>query len=502
MSNPRERRLRQQACIVADGRLRCLIRQEKSNHPCAQRKPEIDNGNMMHVKDPSEELSSAPQAELPANCARATTVAAEPGSKSTSKSLLSSGLRNGIALFDQALVSGTRFTTTFIIGRVCGPDALGNYSLAFTFLILISCLQQALLGQPYTVYGNRLDGKRRARLAGSVLMHYVLLSLVSMVGLSIAATVIFAGVGPPQLFSILLVLIAVNAFSLLWELGRWFAYAHLKLGSVVAMDFTIAVLQIGGILVLAGLGWLNVKSAYLMIGVACGLVGLSWLILNRKQFVIRRKAIRTDWRRNWSLGRWLAASQVTGVLHGHVMNWTLAFMVGTFATGVFVAGESIVLLSNPIILGIGNLLCAETAQAYTQGGKSRVKKVTIRAAGLMMAAMAVLYVVLVLASDELIWLFYGEQYEGTGRFVAVLAACTFAWAITAAVSKGLLAIEKSDIIFRGSLFGFAVTLVLGFLLVPGWETLGAAWALLCGSVASAAFQSIAFLWWSKSRTVI
>lgn len=410
------------------------------------------------------------------------------------KPLVKSGLRNGLALFDQALVSGTRFATTIVVGRVCGPDELGNYSLAFAFLILISCLQQALLGQPYTIYGNRLEGKRRAMLAGSVLVHYIILSILAMVGLSLVATVIWSGVGPPQMFSVLLVLIAVNSFSLLWELGRWFAYAHLKLVKVVTMDFAVAVFQIGGILLLAWLGWLNIRTAYLMIGVACGLVGISWLILNRKDFIIRRSAILKDWSRNWSLGWWLAASQVTGVVHGHAMNWMLALMVGTFATGVFVAGESIVLLSNPIILGIGNLLCAETAQAYARGGKAQVKKVTIRAAGLMIGAMALLYVVLVVASDRLIWLFYGAEYEGTGRFVVVLAACTFAWAITAAVGKGLLAIERSDIVFRGSLFGLVVTLALGLPMVASWETLGAAWALLCGSFASAALQTVAFLW--------
>jgi glycosyltransferase involved in cell wall biosynthesis/O-antigen/teichoic acid export membrane protein len=410
------------------------------------------------------------------------------------KPFVKSGLRNGLALFDQALVSGTRFATTIIVGRVCGPNELGIYSLAFAFLILISCLQQALLGQPYTIYGNRLEGKRRAMLAGSVLVHYVVLSILAMVGLSLAAAVNWAGVGPPQLFSVLLILVAVNSLSLLWELGRWFAYAHFKLVKVVMMDFAVAVFQIGGILLLAWLGWLTIGTAYLMLGIASGLVGISWLILNRKDFIIRRKSIWKDWSRNWALGWWLAASQVTGVFHGHAMNWMLALMVGTYATGVFVAGESIVLLSNPIILGIGNLLSAETAQAYARGGKAQVKKVTIRAAAWMVGAMAPLYVVLVMASDALIWLFYGAEYEGTGRFIVVLAACTFAWAITAAVGKGLLAIERSDIVFRGTLAGLVVTLALGLPLVSSWEAIGAAWALLFGSFACAALQSIAFIW--------
>ena len=40
-----------------------------------------------------------------------------------------------MALVDQALVSGTRFLATIIVGRCCGPRELGTYSLAFSLLV-------------------------------------------------------------------------------------------------------------------------------------------------------------------------------------------------------------------------------------------------------------------------------------------------------------------------------------------------------------------------------
>ncbi len=405
-----------------------------------------------------------------------------------------SGLRNGLALFDQALVSGTRFATTILVGRICGPSELGIYSLAITFLILISCLQQALIGQPYTVYSNRLEGRQKAMLAGSVLIHYLLISIFGMVVLSLGSLVVFMGVGPARLAPVLLVLAAVIPFSLLWELGRWFAFAHIKLAHAVALDFGVAVLQVGGLFIIGSQGWLTAATAYVMVGVGCGLVGLCWLFLTRKNFVINLRAVWLDWKKNWALGRWLAASQVMGVLNGQASVWMLALLVGSFATGLFVAGESIVLLSNPIILGIGNLLCGETAVAYARGGKAEVKRVTFRAAWLMLGSMVLLYLFLVFAADELIWLFYGEQYMEAGEFVAVLAICTFAWAVTAAVGKGLLAIERSDIVFRGTWVGLVVTVIFGLPMVSGAQTFGAAWALLIGSFACAAVQCSAFLW--------
>src|SRR3954471_14828370 len=65
------------------------------------------------------------------------------------------------ALVDQALVSGTRFLTTIIIGRYCGAADLGTYSLAFSLLILGGCFQEAIVTTPYAVLGQRL--RRRSR---------------------------------------------------------------------------------------------------------------------------------------------------------------------------------------------------------------------------------------------------------------------------------------------------------------------------------------------------
>src|SRR5437764_1423163 len=97
---------------------------------------------------------------------------ARPGPISAAgKRLLGAGtLLVVLAMVDQGVVSAARFGTNVVIGRVCGKEELGLYALGFSVLLLVVCAQEALVTTPYTVFGNRLAGTRRAARAGSALL--------------------------------------------------------------------------------------------------------------------------------------------------------------------------------------------------------------------------------------------------------------------------------------------------------------------------------------------
>src|SRR4051812_40178661 len=82
--------------------------------------------------------------------------------------------RGGLALVAQALVSGMNFGTSLLVGRFAGPDELGVYSLGFTLVVVAMSFQDSLVSSPYTVYGNRLEGEDRSRLAGAALAQLVM----------------------------------------------------------------------------------------------------------------------------------------------------------------------------------------------------------------------------------------------------------------------------------------------------------------------------------------
>ena len=158
-----------------------------------------------------------------------------------------------LSLLDQAVVSGTSFITTLLIGRICGAEELGIYSLAFTLIVLGTNLQTAVFSMPYTIYGNQLSGNARYEYAGSVLMHCLILMAVSSISLALAAIGLTVLRPEGQHSLVIWILVGAMPLLLLREFVRRFAFAHLRIRVVLALDSIAAAIQLAGL-------WLLVKN--------------------------------------------------------------------------------------------------------------------------------------------------------------------------------------------------------------------------------------------------
>ena len=63
----------------------------------------------------------------------------------------SDALSTLVAVFDQAMISGTNFVTAIIIGRCCGAETLGIYSLVAAAMAMVIGLQDQLITAPYVL---------------------------------------------------------------------------------------------------------------------------------------------------------------------------------------------------------------------------------------------------------------------------------------------------------------------------------------------------------------
>lgn len=390
-----------------------------------------------------------------------------------------------LALVDQAAVSGTNFFTGVMIGRFCGPDELGIYALGLSLATLIVEGHGSLVASPYTVYGNRLEGRARDEYAGSVLGHHGLLTCLAVACLLVAGVVVSAGIGPAGLARLIWVLAGVIAFILLREFGRRMSFAHLNVSTALAIDLVVSSIQVVGIVLLAAAGALSACTAYAVIGLGCAVAGIGWFALSHRKFVVKRERISVDLRRNWSLGRWVFAERTTGTLRHSINPWLLALLIGETATGTFSACKAVILASNPFVLGVGNVLTARTAQAFSTGGVEELRHVVRKAGFLFAVTMSVFCSLIAIFGGYVVVLLYGSRYAGHGYTVAVLAAATLAWTMAHPFACGLLAMERSDDTFKVRLLALSTAVVVSPVLILSLGILGAAYALLTGNLVAA-----------------
>lgn len=402
-----------------------------------------------------------------------------------------------LALTDQAVVSGTRFVTTLVIGRLCGPTELGAYTLAFGWLVLIAALQESLITLPYTVFGNRLSPRRRATAAGSAIVHYVMLSLACTAGFALAAASLAFAANMSGLWSVAAALAVTMPMILLLELARKMAFAHLNLGRALIVDVFAATFWLAGLALLYALGWLSAATAYLAIGGGCAIAGSAWIWSRRHELSFKRAQIARDLRRNWQFGRWVFATQMTSVARGYAIPWALALVHGTPAVGILSAYEAVLLVCNPLLLAAGNLLLPNISQAFAQGRGTAVRRVVARATLILTLAVAALSAVLFFAGETIVTRLFGDDYNGHGLLMTLLALAMPLEALGLSAGSGLCAIERPRVNFLASLTGLLVALAVAAAMLRGFGATGAAAAMLAGKLTVSLIQCAAF--WHFTR---
>lgn len=397
-----------------------------------------------------------------------------------------------VALVDQALVSGTRFLATIIVGRYCGPRELGTYSLAFSLLVLGGCFQEAIVTTPYAVLGQRLRRRSRATYAGAVARMHIMAALGSaLVLLSLALVGFIFHIR--TLPTVALVLAVTLPCSLAIEFVRRFSLAELNVKLAALLDAAVTGIQLILLILLARLKWLDARIALLVVGIAYVIPAICWWSLFGKSRMRSGASTTPYWRRNWTLGRWLVASQVMAVIHGFMPAWLLALLVGTNATGEFVAYLNLALLANPLIFAIGNLLTPRAAHALAHGGLPAAQKLVLRVLLYFVALMAVFALGLSIAGHTIVQFIYGHSFDGSAKVAGLLGLTAIMWAISATCASGLIALGRPRWSFVASCVGSVVTTLSIVLLAPGWTVYGATLGILMGSGTAAAVHLWAFI---------
>src|SRR5436190_23162028 len=89
------------------------------------------------------------------------------------RELMASSLlqKSGLSVLDQAVVSGTSFATSVLLGRCASQGELGVYYLALSAVYFARGVQEQLVSAPYMIYCSRKEGRALAEYAGSTLIH-------------------------------------------------------------------------------------------------------------------------------------------------------------------------------------------------------------------------------------------------------------------------------------------------------------------------------------------
>ena len=393
--------------------------------------------------------------------------------------------KSALSVFDQAVVSGTSFLTSVILGRMCAVEELGIYYLALSIVYFVRGIQEQLVSAPYMIYCGRREGAALASFAGSSLVHQCVLLLTTCLILAVLAPL---GVLPGGLQAAIWLLVGAIPLLLIREYIRQLLFAHLEMRAAVALDVAVAILQLAGLSALSSLGALSLTTTLGVLAAAAGIPAAWWFLTKRHAMLVSLRAALADFLHNWTFARWALASQLLACTTPYVMPWVVALTHGEAQTGTLGACSTLVGLSNMFMMGLCNFLSPKAARAFASGGLTELQAV-LRKTGLLFAtSLGAICLVGFTFGEQIAIAVYGPQFHGTGWIIGVLSLSVLANSMGVTAGNGLWAMERPHANFVADLFSLCVVIVATISLVPMFGPLGAALATLCGTSSDAAVR--------------
>ncbi len=396
-------------------------------------------------------------------------------------------------LVDQGIVSVTSFAAAAIVGRVCGSDQLGVYSLAVSLFWLVAGIPNALVWTPYTSRAPKLNGETRQNYAGSALIHMMFVALL------IAASFVVIGLVPwPSLSAngwFLPMCVALAPFIVLMMLRehlRRMLFAHMKTPGLLLIDVPIATLQLGAILLLANSGRLSFASALMAMALPC-LWCCAWLVRYREYFRMSRQHVRSDWIANFQFGRWLLMVSIAWLLGDASFRWLVGWLHGLTELGQFSAALSTVMFVNPIMLTVQNLTRSIFANGLAKGNLEDLKTMTFKATWQIAWIFGLLFCGLALGGGRLVQIFFGSEFSDLSWVVASLCLGLYVHVLNIPVDAALSALRNGQAMLLASVVRLALILATGVPLIAWYGSLGVGAALAIGSLGAVVLQWNLFL---------
>ncbi|WP_166824813.1 lipopolysaccharide biosynthesis protein [Thalassoroseus pseudoceratinae] len=402
--------------------------------------------------------------------------------------------KGACAIMDQAVTSAGRFISTILVGRACGVEGLGLYSLGISVAMITLAAQHSLITAPYTVYLHKRSSQReRSSYAGSMLIAWLTLAcVIGTLFLTTSATIphLHADSTYTKLFAVLA--LGVPAL-LLREFARQLTFANSQFKTALLFDSVTAFLQVIALLILTTTNRLSPIGAWWAIISVYSLTSAVWLLHRRGSINLRYSEFWSDLKQNWSIGRWDLASNVFMTSQLYLMHWCLAWSVGVQETGVYAACATVLLFANPLVMGISNFIMPMISRTLCNDGLQAMTRVVLRATLVLGTIMLSFSAVAILMGPMILQILFQIDSNNTHRIViALLAANATIGAFGIAPEWALLALEKPQVTFRAACIGLATTGLAAVTMIQAWGVVGAALGLLLGTLLSVSYIWMAY----------
>jgi len=385
--------------------------------------------------------------------------------------------KGGLAITDQALISGSNFLVSILLARWLVPEQYGAYAVAFGFFLLLSLVYGALVLEPMAVFGGSSYRNSLRGYLGSLLWIHITMSAAIAAVFGITALGAWKISHESGLAGALAGVTIASPCVLLFWLARRTFYLELSPAKAATGALIYFAVSAGGLFLLFRKALLSPFSAFVLIGAAALGTGVYLLALLRGEL---RHAPFTNtvgqvWRRHWNYGRWALLSCVASWIPAYIYYPLLSSFAGMARSGELKALMNFTLPVEQVKTALGLLFLPYAASVLEREGRRSAgalsRRMTLVAVGVAVAYWGVM----LWLRQPVFHLLYSGRYSDVAHLLPIVALGSIAWCGSFGSAIALRAMESPSSVFTAFSLATVASLVVGIPATWAYGVTGAIW---------------------------
>jgi O-antigen/teichoic acid export membrane protein len=388
-------------------------------------------------------------------------------------------VKGGLAVVDQALVTGSNFALSVLLARWLTPLQYGAYAVGFSVFVLVGMLYQALLLEGMSVFGASVFRTCLRRYLKSMLsLHLVVASAIAL--LLAAAAGVALKIAPASGLPGALAGIAVaTPLILLFWLAKRAFYLQLTPGPSTVGAFVYCAIIVAGLFWIDRRGLVSPFSAFALMGLSA--FGTSIFLFAHLKLRLPRDTtaptLSETWRRHWKYVRWAVLAEFT--------KWVPAYifypLLSSFR-GIAQAGELRALMNfNAAIFqtyaALSSLLLPYAARVFARDGRPGTIALAKRIALGFVSGGLLYWGVLLALQGPIFHVLYSGRYMELAGLLPVVALSSLFWSASLGPADALRAMESSGSVLAAVCVSSSIALAVGIPLTWFLGLRGAIWSM-------------------------
>jgi len=398
------------------------------------------------------------------------------------------------SLADQAFSVGGLFLVNVMLARTQSKEEYGMFALSYSVYTFLSGLHNAVILEPYTVYGSGRYRKRFAEYVSLMARSNAVVAIV-LTGCLLLASRLFGGFAPHSNPRALLGLALTAGILLSGSFMRRAFYVKGRAALAAQASCVFFICVACGLLFSAHFHVLNSFSVFMILAlgwIAAGACFAGQLSTPKP----RRAFLQSEpryWQEHWKYAKWVLATAFVFQLTTQGYYWLVAGLLSVKDVAQLKAIYILVTPVDQVFIAVNYLVLPAMAAHFAAGRMGeyfalwrKVGLATVCATGLFAAGVR-------LAGRSAIHILYAGNFDGVVPLLFLLALLPLLMGIGNTINDALKAAEMPRLVFYAYFSSGAATLLVGIPFVRHFGLKGAVYGMLVSGATYSTVLALGFL---------